>query len=788
MAQLKDLIVNGATRLIGDVFTNKIQITAVNAPTASNSTTYGPGTSGQVLKSNGTSVYWAADDNSQTVTGVKGNSESSYRTGNVNITAANIGLGNVENTKLSTWAGSTNITTLGTIDTGTWNGTTITAAHGGTGKTNLKDAANALINALDTGSSNLTANDYVITQYVGGGSTTTTYHRRPASALRVGGVLVTSTDEGIARYNGTTGALQNTSQITINDNGLLTATHTNGKTDGIAIKYSSTIDYFLGVGTANVNHGLYDNKAGKWVLSAGADNIWSLAGNAATATTASSVALSGVTGADDLKAIEALTGTTGILKKTAANTWTLDTTAYTTNTGTVTKVTAGTGLSIGTTAQGNFTTTGTINHTNSVTAQTTQALYPIKIDAQGHISAYGTAVTSLPASDVSAWAKAASKPSYALSEIAGADDVKAIEALTGTTGILKKTAANTWTLDTTAYTTNTGTVTKVTAGTGLNTSADQADSATKGSITTTGTLHLTKSGATAGSYGPSAAVTGSHGTTMNVPYVTVDAYGRVTSISNKVYTAQDTWRGIQDNLTSSTNTTESLSAKQGYLLANGDARDDTKLPLTGGTLSGSLWSGTTSDTVERQVGVASGAGTIYMYAHSGSTGNRGIYTQNAAGTYANVITVDQNNKVTLYGNAATATKLATPRTLWGQSFDGSANITGNLISPTTASSWLDGLRYTQGAYNVGDANNSSSYWPWMRQTNTNSATWFSFGTRGTKFYWIGSSTSRTENGYDYDMNFDVSAGRLYANIFSTSRRGTGTPSGGVDGDVYFQYS
>lgn len=66
---------------------------------------------------------------------------------------------------------------------------------------------------------------------------------------------------------------------------------------------------------------------------------------------------------------------------------------YTTNTGTVTKVTAGTGLSIGTTSGGNFTTTGTINHTNSITAQTTQAVYPIKIDAQGHISAYGSAVT-----------------------------------------------------------------------------------------------------------------------------------------------------------------------------------------------------------------------------------------------------------------------------------------------------------------------------------------------------------------------------------------------------------
>lgn len=67
---------------------------------------------------------------------------------------------------------------------------------------------------------------------------------------------------------------------------------------------------------------------------------------------------------------------------------------YTSNTGTVTKVTAGTGLKIGTASSGgDITTTGTINHINSVTAQTTQAVYPIKIDAQGHISAYGTAVT-----------------------------------------------------------------------------------------------------------------------------------------------------------------------------------------------------------------------------------------------------------------------------------------------------------------------------------------------------------------------------------------------------------
>ena len=46
--------------------------------------------------------------------------------------------------------------------------------------------------------------------------------------------------------------------------------------------------------------------------------------------------------------------------------------------------TAGTGLSKSGT---------TLNHSNSVTAQTNQAVYPIKIDAQGHISGYGSAVT-----------------------------------------------------------------------------------------------------------------------------------------------------------------------------------------------------------------------------------------------------------------------------------------------------------------------------------------------------------------------------------------------------------
>jgi hypothetical protein len=51
------------------------------------------------------------------------------------LTKDDVGLGNVENVALSTWPGSTNIRTVGTITAGTWQGTPIAANKGGTGLT-----------------------------------------------------------------------------------------------------------------------------------------------------------------------------------------------------------------------------------------------------------------------------------------------------------------------------------------------------------------------------------------------------------------------------------------------------------------------------------------------------------------------------------------------------------------------------------------------------------------------------------------------------------------------------
>lgn len=111
----------------------------------------------------------------------------------------------------------------------------------------------------------------------------------------------------------------------------------------------------------------------------------------------------------DLVAIEALAGTTGLLKKTAANTWTLDTNTYLTSIA-----------------------------DNSLTIAKTTGLQTA-LDAKMSIS---------------------SNP-----------DLVAIEALSGTSGILKKTAANTWALDTNSYLTANQTITLSGIVTGSGTTA-----------------------------------------------------------------------------------------------------------------------------------------------------------------------------------------------------------------------------------------------------------------------------------------------------------------------------
>lgn len=90
---------------------------------------------------------------------------------------------------------------------------------------------------------------------------------------------------------------------------------------------------------------------------------------------------------------------------------------------------------------------------------------------------------------------------------------------------------------------------------------------------------------------------------INTAYTILDSSNSSVSLSGSTLTVKingtsqsltNTWRGIQDNLTSSSNTTESLSAKQGYLLANGSARDNTKVLLDSGTAKQTIKSSASS--------------------------------------------------------------------------------------------------------------------------------------------------------------------------------------------------
>lgn len=199
-----------------------------------------------------------------------------------------------------------------------------------------------------------------------------------------------------------------------------------------------------------------------------------------------------------------------------------------------------------------------------------------------------------------------------------------------------------------------------------------------------GTLTLSASGATAGSYGPSAAATLSFGGSFNVPYVTVDAKGRVTAIKHFALKLPAAPTSVSGNAGTATRLQNTRT-----ISATGD-----------GTWSVSF-NGSANASGEFTL-AASGA-------TAGSYGESAAKTLSYGGSFSiPYVTVDAKGRVTsvksialkmpsaqtdVSGNAETASKLETPRTIaisgavtgTATSFDGSKNIS----IPTTA---VDGTK------------------------------------------------------------------------------------------------
>ena len=86
----------------------------------------------------------------------------------VTVTKSDLSLGSVENTALSTWPGTSNITTLGTIATGTWHGTVIADSYIASAATwNAKQSALTFSTGLTNTSNTITVNAISLS---GGGS------------------------------------------------------------------------------------------------------------------------------------------------------------------------------------------------------------------------------------------------------------------------------------------------------------------------------------------------------------------------------------------------------------------------------------------------------------------------------------------------------------------------------------------------------------------------------------------------------------------------------------------
>lgn len=136
-------------------------------------------------------------------------------------------------------------------------------------------------------------------------------------------------------------------------------------------------------------------------------------------------------------------------------------------------------------------------------------------------------------------------------------------------------------------------------------------------------------------------------------FVTGSVSGNTVTINGSSTTWTNTWRGIQDNLTS-TSTSESLSANQGRILkglVDGKANSShthNYLPLSGGTLTGDLLFSNSGTTFRKIIGTcgdndfwrigggATGSNSGYMEIATADDGTEPIYVRQYSGTFSDI--------------------------------------------------------------------------------------------------------------------------------------------------------
>jgi phage-related tail fiber protein len=345
----------------------------------------------------------------------------------------------------------------------------------------------------------------------------------------------------------------------------------------------------------------------------------------------------------DLTAIAALAGTSGLLRKTAADTYSLDTATY---------LTANQTITLSGDASGSGTTAITVTLANSgVTAGTYRS---VTVNAKGLVTA-GTNPTTIAG--------------YGITDAQPLDaDLTAIAALAGTSGILRKDAANTWSLDTNTYLTLA--VTTINFGTTGLTPA----TATSGAITVAGTLVAANGGTGQSSYAVGDILYASAATTL--AKLTAVATGNVL-ISGGVTTAPS-WgkvglathvsgtlpiaNGGTNVTTTPTNGQLLIGNGSGYALAALSPGTGITITNGAGTITISTTALIASNFVDKEVPTRQGGGTapdglttIYNLANTPVTGSEHVYVNG-------VLQNPGSNDYSISGGAITFVGGAIPQT------------------------------------------------------------------------------------------------------------------------------
>lgn len=218
--------------------------------------------------------------------------EPNVKSSEINLTKAMVGLDLVENTKLSTWAGTNNITTLGTITSGTWQGSRVSKSYLDSDLVAWFDAVSPLLVKDSSGNIKISTNLIVTGDTSSGGSGSDTPASGTVTGVTVGSTDYTDVNAGLLNltslmnlYTPLTSHNALATRVSTLEGGSATAISVTGSGNVISgvSKSGTTITFTKGVtALTNITKSMVDSvlgsttagNANRFLMSTGSTSVW----------------------------------------------------------------------------------------------------------------------------------------------------------------------------------------------------------------------------------------------------------------------------------------------------------------------------------------------------------------------------------------------------------------------------------------------------------------------------------------------------------------------------------